>query len=151
MSTSATLPSTIQIRPSRLAGLLVAVALLTGVTTWSISQVTTESPARSNTRAALGDQTARRTLGTPTSQRPASVPPQAYADSVAALDAEQRAAIFGNLYPTQRYVQSVNALSPEQQAAIWGNVSPTHQYLNGVTALTPEQQAAIYGNVYETE
>ena len=65
--------------------------------------------------------------------------------------AEQRAAIFGNLYPTQRYVQSVNALSPEQQAAIWGNVSPTHQYLNGVTALTPEQQAAIYGNVYETE
>ena len=48
MSTSATLPSTIQIRPSRLAGLLAAVAILGGVTTWSVSQVTTESHARSS-------------------------------------------------------------------------------------------------------
>ena len=48
MSTSATLPSTIHIRPSRLAGLLVAVAIVAGVTTWSVSQVTTESHARSS-------------------------------------------------------------------------------------------------------
>jgi hypothetical protein len=151
MSTTATLPNTIQIRPSRLAGLLVAVAILTGVTTWSVSQITTEAHTRSNPGAALDDQTPRRTLDTPTSQRPASVLPQAYADRVVALDAEQRAAIFGNLYPAQRYVQDVIGLNPEEQAAIWGNVSPTQPYLTGVTALTPEQQAAIYGNVYETE
>ena len=82
MSTSATLPSTIQIRPSRLAGLLVAVAIVTGVTTWSVSQVTTESHASS-----------------PKSEVVSSLAPatKAYVDGVVALDAEQRAALFGNL------------------------------------------------------
>lgn len=136
MSTSVTLPNTIQIRPSRLAGLLVAVAIVTGVTTWSVSQFTTDSHVSSSPKSDLVS-----------SPGPAT---KAYVDDVVALDAEQRAAIFGNLYPTQQYMQDVTALSPEQQAAIWGNVSPTHQYVNGVTALTSEQQAAIYGNVYET-
>jgi hypothetical protein len=107
MSTSATLPSTVQIRPSRLAGLLGAVVIVTIATTWSVSQVTTESRAGSSSKfeAATGDQPTRRTLDTPTSQRPALVIPPAYVDSVVALDAEQRAAIFGNLYPTQQFVQ----------------------------------------------
>jgi hypothetical protein len=150
VNTSATLPRTIQIRPSRLAGLFVAVAIVTGVTTWSVSQFTTESHASSNPQAALGDHSTRRTLDTPTSPRPPSVLTPAYAPAVVALDAEQRVAIFGNLSATQRHLQAVTALSPEQQAAIWGNVSPTDQYLNEVTALNPEQQAAIYGNVYTT-
>ena len=80
MTTTESLPSTIQIRPSRLAGLLVAVATLTGVTTWSASEVTTEARARSNTPASLIDHTAPRSLGTRTSQRPGSVLNQAYAD-----------------------------------------------------------------------
>lgn len=122
MSTSATLPSTTQIRPSRLMGLLVAVAIVTGITTWSVSQVTNEDDARSNPQAALGDQTARRTLSTPTSQRPASVLPPAYAVSVAALSDEQRAAIWGNVSPTRQYVDAVTALTPEHQAATSGNV-----------------------------
>ena len=40
MSTSVIHPNTIQIRPSRLAGLVVGVAILTSVTTWSVSRVT---------------------------------------------------------------------------------------------------------------
>jgi hypothetical protein len=101
--------------------------IVTIATTWSVSQVTTESRAGSSSKfeAATGDQPTRRTLDTPTSQRPALVIPPAYVDSVVALDAEQRAAIFGNLYPTQQFVQGVNALTPEQQAAVYGNVYAT--------------------------
>ena len=133
MTTSATLPNTIQVRPSRLAGLLVAVAVMTGVTTWSVSQLTTESHGRSSPKSHVASSP--------------NLSTNAYVDGVVALNAEQRAAIFGNLSPTQRYVQSVDALSPEQQAAIWGNVSPTEQYVNAVIALTPGQRAAIWGNI----
>ena len=136
MSTSATVPSTIQIRPSRLAALLVAVALLSGVTAWTVRQVTTESHVRSSPKSDVVS-----------SPGPAT---KAYVDEVVSLDAEQRAAIFGNLSPTERYLQGVTALNPEQQAAIWGNVSPTQQYVSAVAALTPEQQAAVYGNAYAT-
>ena len=136
MSTSTTLPSTIQVRPVRLAALLVAVAVVTGVATWSVSQVTTESPDRSSSKTEMSSP---------------GLATKAYVDGVVALDAEQRAAIFGNLTPTQRYLQGVNALGPAHRAAIWGNVSPTQQYVNAVTALTPEQQAAVYGNVYATQ
>ena len=48
MSTSVVHPNTIQIRSSRLTGLVVGVAILTGVTTWSVSQVTTDSHPSSN-------------------------------------------------------------------------------------------------------
>jgi len=115
VSTSVIHPHTIQIRPSRLTGLVVGVAILTGVTTWSVSQVATENHA-SNPSAAVEGQAARRTLGTPTSQRPASVLPQAYVDGVVALDAQQRAAIFGNVGLPAPYVGSANAHSPELQA-----------------------------------
>jgi hypothetical protein len=133
VSASATLPNTIQVRPSHLAGLLAAVAILTSVTTWSVSQITTESHGSSN----------------PASEAVSSPDPAAKArvDDVVALDAEQRIALFGNLTPAQQYAPSVDALSPSQQAAIWGNVSPTIQYVDGVTALTPDERAAIYGNV----
>jgi len=102
VSASVTLPNTIQVRPSHLAGLLAAVAILTSVTTWSVSQVTTESHGSNS----------------PTSEAVASLSPatKAYVDGVVALDAEQRAAIFGNLAPTPQSAQSVNALSPELQA-----------------------------------
>ena len=87
MSTSATLPSTIQIRPSRLAGLLVAVAIVTGVTTWSVSQVTTESQARSSPPSNV--------VPSPNSAT------KAYGDGVTALTLEQQAAIYGNVYANQ--------------------------------------------------
>ena len=111
MSTSATLPNTIQIRPSRLAGLLVAVAIVTGVTTWSVSQVTTESHASGNPK--------------PDVSRPGRAPPtKAYMDGVIALDAEQRAATLGTCTRPSDMRRPSTSLSPEQQAAIWGNVSP---------------------------
>jgi len=85
VNTSATLPSTIQIRASRLAGLLVAVAIVTGVTTWSVSQVTTESHAPSS----------------PQSDVVSSPGSATKADDVTALTLEQRAAIYGNVYANQ--------------------------------------------------
>jgi hypothetical protein len=87
MSTSATLPSTIQIRPSRLAGLLVAVAIVTGVTTWSVSQVTTESHARSSPQSDV--------VSSPGSAT------KAYVDGVTGLTLDQQAAIYGNVYANQ--------------------------------------------------
>ena len=86
MSTSATVPSTIHIRPSRLAGLLVAVAIVTGVATWSVSQVTTEAHTSSSNSHLVS------------SPDPAT---EAYLEGLGALDAEQRAAIYGNVYANQ--------------------------------------------------
>ncbi len=108
MSTSVIHPNTIQIRPSRLTGLVVGVAILTGVTTWSVSQVRTDSHASSNP--------------TPEVVSAPSAASKAYVDGVVALDAEQRAAIYGNLGPSEPLVQSVNAHSPELQAI---DISPT--------------------------
>ena len=105
MSTSVIHPSTIQIRPSRLTGLVVGVAILTGVTTWSVTQVATESHA-SNSKSGVASAP--------------SAAAQAYVDGVAALDVQQRAAVFGNVFRAQPSLQSVNAHSPELQA-----VSPT--------------------------
>ena len=53
MNTSVSLPNTIQIRPSRLTGLVVGVAVLASVTTWSVSQVTTDSHSTSNPKSGV--------------------------------------------------------------------------------------------------
>ena len=90
MSTSATLPSTIHIRPSRLAGLLVAVAIVTGVTTWSVSQVTTESHAPSSSNSDLVSSPDPATKAYCTDRRGPTARPLT-----------QRAAIYGNVYANQ--------------------------------------------------
>ena len=117
MSTTATVPSTIHIRPSRLAGLLAAVAILTGITTWSVSQVTTEShaPSSSNSYLVSSPDPATKAylegLGATESHAPSSSnshlvsspdpATKAYLEGLGALDAEQRAAIYGNVYANQ--------------------------------------------------
>ena len=104
MSTSATLPNTIQMRPSRLTGLVVGVAILTGVATWSVSQVATDSHA----------------TGTPKSDvvTTSGAATQAYVDGLVALNPEQRAAMYGNVGLRTPYVGSVNTLNPEAQAGL---------------------------------
>ena len=123
MSTSATLPNTIQMRPSRLTGLVVGVAILTGVATWSVSQVTTDSHA----------------AGTPKSDvvSTSGAATKAHVDSVVALNPGQRAAMYGNVGLPTPYVGSVNALSPELQAV---DISRT-PYVGSLNALSPELQA----------
>ena len=78
MSTSVTLPNTIQMRPSRLTGLVVGVAILTGVVTWSVSQVATDSPASGTSKSEVVSTS--------------SAAAKAYVDGVVALSPEQRAA-----------------------------------------------------------
>ena len=89
MSTTATLPSTIQIRPSRLAGLLVAVAILAGVTTWSVNQVTTETHASSSLQSDVVPSPGFATMG------------YDHGVGVTALTLDQQAAIYGKVYPNQ--------------------------------------------------
>ncbi len=126
MSTSATLPNTIQMRPSRLTGLVVGVAILTGVATWSVSQVETNSHAS----------------GSPEVVSTSGVAAKAYVDGVVALNPDQRAAIYGNVAQSEPSVQSVNALSPELQAV---DISRT-PYVGSVNALAPELQAEVHGS-----
>ena len=124
MSTSVTLPNTIQMRPSRLTGLVVGVAILTGVATWSVSQVTTESHSSSSPRSEV------------VSTSPAAKP---YIDGVVALSPAQRAAMYGNVGLRTPYVGSVNALSPGLQAV---DISRT-PYVGSLNALNPEAQAGL--------
>ncbi len=131
MNTSATLQHTIQIRPSRFAGLLVAVATLTAVATWAIGNVNESSPSRATASVASAPSSSTK----------------AYVDGVTALTAEQRASIYGNVSSAQHYVDGVTALTAEQRASIYGNVSSAQHYVDDVTALTPAELAATYGNV----
>ena len=126
MSTSATLQRTVQIRPSRLAALIVAVAVLTGVTTWSVSNATTHSQSRSS-----GSDNVSAT----------------YVNGVTALSPAEQAAIYGNVPTNPERAAAVAALSPTELAAGFGNVSPAQQYLDGVTHLSPTDLAAVFGNV----
>lgn len=122
MNTSATLPNSIQMRPSRLTGLVVGVAILTGVTTWSVSQITTDSGAS----------------GTPKSGVVSSADAtKTYVDGVVALSPGQQAAVYGNVAQQEAYVGSVNAHSPELQAV---DISRT-PYVGSVNAHSPELQA----------
>ena len=125
MSTSATLPNTIQMRPSRLTGLVVGVAILTGVATWSVSQVATDSHA----------------TGTPKSDvvSTSGAATKAYVDGVVTLNPEQRAAMYGNVGLRTPYVGSVNALNPGLQAV---DISRT-PYVGSLNALNPEAQAGL--------
>jgi hypothetical protein len=123
MSTSA-VQHTVQIRPSRLAGLLVAVAVLTAATTWSASKLD-ESHS-----SATADPAAK-----------------AYVDSVMALTAGQRAAVYGNVMVSDQHVNDIVALSPGERAAVYGNVMVSDQHVNDIVALSPGERAAIYGNL----
>ena len=119
MSISATLPNTIQMRPSRLTGLVLGVAILTGVATWSVSQVTTESHNSAG----------------PKSEAVSAA--KAYVDGIVALSPAQRAAIYGNVAPLEPSVQSVNALNPELQS-VGSSRTP---YVGSLNALNPERPA----------
>jgi hypothetical protein len=122
MSTSATLPNTIQMRPSRLTGLVVGVAILTGVATWSASQVTTSS----------------HTSGTPRTEAVSTSPAtKAYVDGVVALSPAQRAAVYGNVALSQPSIGSVNARSPELQSVD----IPQTPFVGSLNAHSPELQA----------
>ena len=123
MSSSVIHPNTIQIKPSRLTGLVVGVAILTGVTTWSVTQVTTDSHANSNAKPEVVSEP--------------SATSKAHFDDVVALDAEQRAAIYGNVFPTEPSVQSVNAHSPELRAVDTSPTAVTRDLVN--RGLIPRQ------------
>lgn len=126
MNTSATLQHTIQIRPSRLAALLVAVVMLTAVTTWSVGNISDTSHS---------------------SAPEPEVVASSYVEGVTALSPGERAAIYGNVPSDLQRAIAVSSLSPAQQAATFGNVPQTPQYVDGITHLTPAQLAAMFGNV----
>ena len=101
MSTPATLQHTVQIRPSRLAALIVAVAVLTGVATWSVSDATTHSQGTSSDSEHVSST---------------------YVDGVTALTPAEQTAIYGNVPTNLERAAAVAALSSTELAAIFGNV-----------------------------
>jgi hypothetical protein len=113
-------------RPSRLTGLVVGVAILTGIATWSVSQVATDSHSGTPKSDVVS------TSGTATN---------AYVDGVVALNPEQRAAVYGNVGLRTPYIGSVNALSPESQMELQraANLAATADWARaeGLTGLSP--------------
>jgi hypothetical protein len=127
MSTSATVQHTVQIRPGRLAGLVLAVATLTAATTWSVTNAMSDTRSNSPKGESSG-----------------------YVAEVSALTPEQQAAIWGNVPSGEQHARTVSSLSPEELAAAYGNVSPTEQYVDGIVGMTPVERAAAFGNVSST-
>ena len=86
MSTSATFRAPSRSDPAA-TRIVVAITIVTGVTTWSVSQVTTESQARSSPQSNV--------VSSPNSAS------KAHIDGVTALTLEQQRAIYGNVYANQ--------------------------------------------------
>jgi len=105
MNTSA-LQHKVQIRPSRLAGLLVAVAVLAAATTWSASKLD-----ESHNSATAAPQVS-----------PSGAAAKAYVAGMIALTEEQRAAMYGNVTASDQHVKDIVALSPAERVAIYGNL-----------------------------
>ena len=104
---SPALPRTIQIRPGRFGGLLLAVAALTAGTTWFASNL---------------DDSHVRATARPEAAASSGAASKAYIDNVLALTGEQRAAIYGNVSARQQHVKDIVALSDGERAAIYGNL-----------------------------
>lgn len=152
MNISTPIPTTIQLRRSRLVGLMAAVAALAAAITWALLIFAVDRGAEQAAPAAT------------TGADAPSLSTREYVEGIAAMTPEQLAAAFGNLpFDTvaqsaterQAYAEAIASLTPEQLAAAFGNVpvdvlsslGPTQrEYVEGIMALSPEQLAAGFGN-----
>ena len=135
MSTSATLPNAIQIRPSRLVGLLIAVAIVSGVTTWSVSQAMTDAHVGTSPKSDVAS-----------SPGPAT---KTYVDGVVVLGAEDRAG-SSETCTQRRSTCKPSQLSAPNSKSHLGQRLPNPSIRERRHCTSPEQQAAIYGNVHPT-
>ena len=151
MSVSTPVPATIEMRRSRLLGLVAGVAAVACAATWGVlafavntgsgsaSAASVSAPAAaSDEQRAAFDQFAKSISGTAQAQQAAAV---LHALGLNAKDKE--------------YVQAITSLSHDEQAAAFGGpgavldalqLDPMDRlYVMGITSMTPIQQAAAFG------
>ncbi len=133
MTVSPSIPTTIEMRRSRLVGVVTAAALAAALITWALLTFAVDT----------GTDAAH------VSVRPTSAPASPGFDAL-------------GLSPQERqYVQGITSLTPAQQAAAFGSPRTLEdqelgaaldalsardkQYVKGITALTKKEQAAAFG------
>jgi len=124
MNITTTIPGQIEIRRSRLAALVVAVATLVAVVTWALTayafdngsaQAEPQTLTRTSVLTSL-TPSERRYVNAITSMSPAALRAAFGTDATSA-----RAAVLATLTPTERrHVLQVLALTPRQLAAVFG-------------------------------
>ena len=142
MNATTSVPTTIQLRPTRLAGLMVAAAAVAAVVTWALLVFAVNQGTENAQRDISSSDAVLSSLTTQQRQ---------YVEGVMALSPAELAATYGTgrgdvvstLSPeVRRFVEGISSMSPEQIAAGYGNVFST---------LSQEQIAAAYGNVFPTD
>ena len=175
MTVSPSIPTTIEMRRSRLAGLVVAVAVAAIAITWTLltfvvdtgdaTGQTSVRPTASTASLTPSQQRFVKGLGSMAqAQQSASVlyalrlGPQErqYVQGITSLTPSEQAAAFGRsdvqdltLSPTQRFAEGIGAMAQAQQNAsvlyALGLGTRDREYVHGVTSLTPNEQAAAFG------
>jgi hypothetical protein len=135
MIVSAVIPPTIQMRRSRLLGLVAAVAAVAAASTWSVLAFAADT----------GSETATRSKSVPPAQQAAAV--KQFANGIGKIaQAQQNAAV---LPPSTRSARSVMDLTPGDLAGggLWGYAIPSRQSgptLVGVLAsMSPESRSYV--------
>jgi hypothetical protein len=135
MNFSLTLPSTVQIKRTRLVGLLAAVAVLASALTWAAVSATSRT-------AAKGTQ-----LHFPTSAEVlASLTPaeRRYVEGVIATPADRLAAVFGNR-PVVATTEPPRVHLPTRVEVMAPLDPATRRYVEGLLVASPAQLAAAFG------
>ena len=154
MNATTSVPTTIQLRPTRLAGLMVAAAAVAAVVTWALLVFAVNQGTENAQRDIASNDAVLSSLTTQQRQ---------YVEGVMALSPAELAATYGTgrgdvvstLSPqVRRFVEGISSMSPEQIAAGYGNVLSTldpqvRNFVEGISSMSPEQIAAGYGNVFE--
>jgi hypothetical protein len=150
MSVSTSVPTTIEVKRSRLVGGALAIAAVAAGITWALLSFANEN----------GSGVARVDLERPV---PVTITPsvddQAFLRSIShTAQMQQAAAVLHalDLGPKEaEYIQAMTSLSPVEQAAAFGGPGAVldalglnlrdKQYVMGITSMTPRQQAAAFG------
>jgi len=156
MTVSPSIPTTIEMRRSRLVGVVTAAALVAALTTWALLTFAFDTGTNEGQVSALPTTA-------PVSSSSLSM--QRFANGISSMaQAQESAAVLFalGLGPQDRqYVQGITSMTPAQLAAAFGGpralrnlreeialdaLSPRErQYVKGITSLTKQEQAAAFG------
>src|SRR5262245_29675955 len=137
VNASATIPTTIEIRRSRLLGLIGGVAAVAAAVTWAVSAYAVDSGAKT-TYSGVAPTSAATVTSSP-------IPSTGYLDAVTS--------------PEKTSVQAITSLTPQQLAAAFGTdfetaavlarLTPSERsYVKSIMAMTPAQLRAAFGTSF---
>jgi Protein of unknown function (DUF4242) len=156
MTVSPSIPATVEMRPSRFAGIVILAAAVAAAITWALSTYvmsTHSDPVQASTRTPTSSELAlvySNALGAPAGTR--VVQDDLALDYTNALGAPAGTRV---VHTGNSYVDGITSLDRVQQAAAFGGhgavldalgLSPRdRQYVQGITSLTRAEQAAAFG------